>query len=44
MGGERPPISDNDYLEGYKEIIVRCWDGQPDCRLHFKGETKHSLL
>ncbi|XP_062511707.1 receptor-interacting serine/threonine-protein kinase 2-like [Corticium candelabrum] len=36
MAGQKPRLSDNDYLEGYKEIIERCWDRQPDCRLRFK--------
>ena len=40
LAGQRPLLSDDDCVEGYREIIVRCWDGQPDCRLHFKGKSK----
>ena len=44
MAGQKPRLSDNDYLEGYKEIIERCWDRQPDCRLRFKGQILYLLL
>ena len=39
LSGCRPFLSDDDdCIEGYREIIIRCWDNQPDCRLHFKGK------
>ncbi|XP_062512047.1 probable serine/threonine-protein kinase DDB_G0271682 isoform X2 [Corticium candelabrum] len=36
LAGQRPVLRDDDCIQGYKDIIVRCWDGQPDCRLYFR--------
>ena len=39
LAGARPLLSDDDdCIEGYREVITRCWDNQPDSRLHFKGK------
>ena len=36
--GVRPPLSnDDECLEEYRDLIVRCWNAEPDVRLHFKG-------
>ncbi|XP_062500996.1 probable serine/threonine-protein kinase drkD isoform X1 [Corticium candelabrum] len=35
--GVRPPLSnDDECLEEYRDLIVRCWNAEPDVRLHFK--------
>ena len=39
VAGLRPVLSDDDdCIEGYRKIIIRCWDKRPDGRLHFKGK------
>ena len=38
LSGERPSLTDDENIEGYIQLIVRCWDKQPECRLDFKGE------
>ena len=41
VSGIRPSLSkDDDCLEEYRDLIVRCWDAQPDVRLHFKGRPQ----
>ncbi|XP_062508596.1 uncharacterized protein LOC134184849 isoform X2 [Corticium candelabrum] len=36
MGKQRPHLSDNDRSEGFRGIIIRCWNDEPDVRLDFR--------
>ncbi|XP_062512524.1 dual specificity protein kinase shkC-like [Corticium candelabrum] len=36
LAGQRPLLSDDSCRQEFRDIIERCWDGQPDSRLHFR--------
>lgn len=38
VSGKRPALSDDDCRRGIKELILRCWDPEPDVRLSFRGK------
>ena len=40
LADERPELSDDDCSEGFRNLIVRCWDILPEVRLSFKGKEQ----
>ena len=37
LSGVRPLLSDDDCMDEYRDLMIRCWDVHPDARLHFRG-------